>query len=311
MRSLFTILLCIISLLSSSCIDENRAGCTFPTKENLILRFSYNNNGIDLFSSTIQKVDVFVFDEHDKLILQHSKNQKELADFTGVKLELPPGKYRIVCWGNAFDKTSFKGVEIGQKFENAFLHNLLGAENTFPVNGDPLHYAPSRAEFTSGFMLTIPETEIVTATIPFNSAHIRIEVYIKGLQDKSPQGQLLAPLVEVTEIPEGYTFDRQPFGSLISFQDFSSYKQPTEKEPATIVFYTPLFTAETPTHVLIRKASDNLVITDISLSHFIKKNKIKIKETAQTIIPILVEYKQTSVVVSVPEWIQKPTKPEL
>lgn len=308
MRLIVTLILCTIAVLASSCINENSEGCL--PKENLILRFSYNNNnGTDIFPETIQKVDIFIFDQQGKLVLQQTKEQTELADFSGSKLELPPGKYRIVCWGNAFDKTGFTGVAIGQKLENVFLHYTKGMGTTFPVNGDPLHYAPSRAEFTTGFWITIPDTEIVMATIPFNSAHIKIEVYIKGLQDKSPQGELLAPIVEVTEMPEGYTFDRQPFGSSISFRDFSSYKQPTE--PATITFHTPLFTPETPAHVLIRKASDNLLLTDINLSHFIKTNKIEISETAQTIIPILVEYKQTAVVVSVPEWIQKPTKPEL
>lgn len=290
-----------IAVSFSSCIDENMKGCPPYMNENLILRFHYTDaKENDIFSKNIHKVDVFVFNYENRLVMKQTKDQQALNDFQGTKLHLPAGKYRVVCWGNAFDHTAYSGIDIGLPFNKALLTNASVNKESITTNGDPLHYAPARQSNKSEFIVTVPETGIETAIFAFNSAHIRIEVYVKGVQDISPEGLLLDPIVELTDIPAGYDFDRNTFGAFISYRNTS-----------TTIFHTPLFSTETPTRVLIKKASNKKIIANISLSDFIKDNKIEISETKQTVIPLLVEFTQTSIIVSIPEWIQKPTKPEL
>lgn len=301
-------LLLFFVCLFSGCIGEDTGSCPPEEANNLSLRFVYQDaKGLDIFPSSIHQVHVFVFDQRQALVSHHSVDQSSLNTFSGTELSLSPGTYRIVCWGNALDKTMFAGVDTGSRFSDALVHNSTLKDHV-ATNGDPLYYAPSQAQ---AFTVTVPERGIKTETIVFCCAHIKIEVYIKGLEDRSPEGKLLPALVELTHLTGEHDFEMKTCGEDMSYRDVASFQMIDGRSLAVAEFYTPVWNEDTPMEILIRRQSDGSLLTTISLKDFIKENNIILDHVHELIIPILVEYKSSDVTITLPGWGQKPIGPEL
>lgn len=313
MKQFYISLLLLCTFLLSGCVNEDMASCPAAKESNLVLTFRYTDDQqMDVFSDKIHRVDVFIFDEADRLVYEQSIDKVALSAFAGVELNLQKGDYHIVCWGNANDKTEFD-ISQGSLFKDAFLgHSSLKTETT-ATNGDPLYYSSSMSgrSLPQGFKITVPEEGDLTQTISFNRAHIEIGLYVKGFEDKSASGELLLPIVELTHIPPYYDFEMKTFGDIIPYQDVLTLQTIEDEEMATIDFYTPFFAEDTPMRILIKKASDGTTVTEINLKDFIQENNITIQFTGEVVIPILVEYKQTSVSITLPGWVQTPVNPEL
>lgn len=291
--------------LFSGCISEDTDSCPVELQNNLILKFLYTNDqGTDIFTQNIDKVDVFVFDSEARLVHKQAVDQASLSAFTGTSLNLPAGIYRIVCWGNALNNTSFGEVETADLFKNAFLSN----SGVDPNNGDRLYYAPFPSQV---FTVTVSHDEVQTAEIAFCSAHIKIQVYVRGFDDKSPGGDQLPPLVKLVDIPSGYNFDMQASNDLVSYQNVADYRTVEGQNLAVLDFNTPLFGEDTPSQLMIKKQSDGTTVTTISLKDFIKENNISLDDNQQVVIPILIEYKSVGVNITLPGWGQNPVKPGL
>ena len=301
-------LLFLLVCIFSRCISEDTNSCPTDKQNNLILKFVYTDNRKnDLFMDYIHQVEVFIFNNQEYLVRRQTIDKTALSVFSGTKLNLAPGKYRIVCWGNTMNRSKFDGIDIGSNFTNAFVRNS-SLQNNAATNGDPLFYAPLESQ---KFIVTIPPKGAINETISFCCAHIKIEIYIKGFEYLSPLGSTLTPLVELTNISAEYNFDMKSCCSNISNIDAASYRIIEGQQLAVINFYTPIFTEDTPSKIFIKKQSDGSILTTISLKEFIKQNNIKLISSHQTVIPILVEYKSTTVNITLPGWRQNPTEPEL
>lgn len=301
----------LTALLLSGCIGENKDGCY--TENNLILNFRYYGGGqTDIFPENIYKTDVFVFDETNHLVLQQSLSQASLNAFEGTKLSLSPGTYRIVCWGNVMDKAVCEGIGSGSLFADASVCNNSINDNAEAENGDPLYYGTTETTRAQPqvFNVTVPEVGIKNETVLFCCAHTKVEVYVKGINDLSAQGQLLPPIISFTNILSSYDFDMQPLGPVVSFRDTSTFRTMNEEQVAVMEFYTPLIDGNTQTQLLVIKQSDNSVVATIGLADFIAENNITIPASGEMIIPILVEFKQASVEVTLPDWSYNPVNPE-
>lgn len=304
--------LLFVVLLSGGCIDEDRDGCA--DMNNLVLMFHLEDQSQqESFSEKIHVADVFIFNGNGQFVSRQTVNESSLSVFTGTALYLEPGEYRIVCWGNASDKTSFSGLEPGSLFENAFLANATLNGTSVATGGDPLYYAPynTGTSIPLTFTVTVPVTGTTTQSIGFGSSHILVQVYVKGFTDKGTNGENLPPVIELTDIPPYYNFEMQTFGPAISYRDASSYQTIEEQQVATVDFYTPVFKDENSIQVLIKKSSDGSIVTSISLEDFMKANNITVEGISQAVVSILVEYKQTSVEITIPGWGQTPVSPEL
>ena len=298
-------LLLLVLCMFSGCISEDTDSCPVEVQNNLILKFLYTNDqGTDIFTQNIGRIDVFIFDSEAHLVQKQIVDQAALSVFPGTQLNLQAGIYRIVCWANADHNTSFGQVETADLFKNAFLSN----STINPTNGDPLYYAPFPSQV---FTVTVSHDEIQTAQIDFCSAHIKIQVYIKGFEDKSSDKNLLAPVVELVDIPSGYNFDMQASNDLISYLDVADYRTVEGQTLAAIDFNTPLFGVDTPAQLLIKKQSDGTTVTAINLKDFIKEHNIALDNDRQVVIPILIEYKSVGANITLPGWGQNPVTPGL
>ncbi|MFV0420351.1 MAG: FimB/Mfa2 family fimbrial subunit [Dysgonomonas sp.] len=307
-------LLLFLVYLFNACIGEDMDSCPEIMDNNLTLEFRYmDDKGADIFSDKIHQVDLFVFDHEGCFVTKQCIKQTSLSAFAGTQLSLQPGDYSIISWGNAIDKTMFSKVEDGCLMGESLVENNTLNENLVAINGDPLYYAPgaTNRSLSQTFSVTVPERGSETATITFCRAHIKIEVYVKGFEDKSIQGELLPPVIELTDIPANYDFEMHTCGSSISYRDVSSYCTIEGEELAAIEFYTPLLGEDFPTQLLVAKSSDGSTVTTINLDEFVKENNIVIGDTGEAVIPILIEYKQASFVISLPGWGKTPIGPEL
>lgn len=307
-------LLLLSAFLLNGCLGEDTDSCPPVTDNNLILEFRYTDNqGTDIFSGKIDKVDVFVFDLSGSFVQSQSVNKASLSAFAGTRLNLCPGTYRIVCWGNALDKTLFGGLDSTGLFKDAFTGNSTLNEEGIATGGDPLFYAPRNTAdgFSEKFTVSLGPEGTQKAVIDFYSAHIKVEVYIKGFEDKGLLREQLPPLVELTDIPAYYNFEMQDFGSSISYKDITSYQSLKGQELAVIHFCTSVFTEDTPMRVLIKKSSDGSTVTAISMKDFIRENNITLDTGEQITVPILVEYKGASIEITLPEWGHNPIDPEV
>ncbi|WP_308601562.1 FimB/Mfa2 family fimbrial subunit [uncultured Dysgonomonas sp.] len=313
---LFYISLLLSALFLSGCIGEDMDACIESETNNLTLKFCYTDgDGWDIFSDKINKVDVFVFNQTGSFICAESVDKTSLSVFAGTQMNLSPGTYRIICWANSFDNTKFNLSDDNITFTDAFIHNSLWEDvDALFVNGDPLYYGqPIQDELSSSqeFTVTIPDKGEATATIPFCPAHITIEVFVTGLEDLSIGGELLPPTIELAEIFTHYNFDMQTLEATIPYRDISTFHSIDEQQIATSCFYTPLFDEDTSIEIIIKKTSDQTTVTAFSLASFMAENNITIDPIGETVIPILIEYKQASVEIKLPTWGKNPIKPEM
>jgi hypothetical protein len=307
---LFAISLLLFSVcLFGGCINEDTDSCAEIVKNNLTLIFEHTDSkGADIFHDNIHKVDVFVFGTNGSFVKRQSVDEKALSTFAGTELSLKAGTYRLICLGNIYAKTSLSGFDKDSLFSKAFINFGILNEHNITKGADPLYYAPKLS--AQSFKVTVPEQGTQTATIPFRSIHIKIEVYVKGLEDYSFIGESLPPLIELNNIQSGFDFSLQPSKTLISYQNISEYKTIEGQQMATLDFYTPLFGASTSAQLLIKKQSDNTTLTTINLKDFIKEHNINITGFTEAVIPILVEYhSSTAVSIDIPAWKEIPVTP--
>lgn len=89
-------------LVSCSLIDENMDDCDYGLY--LDFKYDYNMSFGDAFASQVSCVDVYVFDSEGKCVLVKCEEGEALkAGSYRMKIELPTGEYRILCWGGMTD----------------------------------------------------------------------------------------------------------------------------------------------------------------------------------------------------------------
>lgn len=311
MKLFHMVILLFVAFFSNGCINEDTEDCPPEEKENFILRFHYETNSQkELFIKKIQEVDVFVFKEDGQFVTTRNVDYAALSSFTGITLELEPDNYRIVCWGNVSEKTFTAPLETRSLFRDAYLSNIALRNGTMASNGDSLYYASDNLSFQSLKVATYAEN-VVERTINFYNAHIKVQVYVKGLIDKNSQGESLPPVIEMTNVPGGYNFEQKTTTGMISYLNTSSYQAISGEEVAAMVFYTPRFMDNNTIEIRIKKSSNNNILTRINLKDFMRENNITVEGVSEAVVPVLVEYKEASVEITVPKWAQTPVDPEL
>lgn len=309
---LFHLFFVLFTLLAfSRCIDDDSDKCPIDIENNFILKFRYvSDKPEELFIKKIKKVDVFVFKESGQYVTTQSADLTALTSFAGISLNLDPGNYRIVCWGNATGKTFISPMSANSLMKDAYISHVSLRDGTAAINGDTLYYALDNLTFPSSLKATTSET-VIERVLNFHNAYIKMHIYVKGFTDKDSQGNLLAPIIEMTGVTGSYNFDMQSFGNTVRYLNTSAYENILGERIAKVTFHTLRFKDDNPIEIKIKKSSDGSTLTTISLKDFMKENNITVEGIEEAIVPILVEYKDASIKISVPEWEQTPIDPEL
>ncbi|MFV0538174.1 MAG: FimB/Mfa2 family fimbrial subunit [Dysgonomonas sp.] len=297
-------------LIFSGCINDDISECPVEEEDNFILKFRYQSNDPnELFIEKIQQVNVFIFTQEGKFVTSLSADLEALTTFAGVTMDLDPGSYYVICWGNISAKTFISPLNVTSNIADAFLSNIATRNNTTATDGDKLYYASDNIVLSSNLKATT--TNIIERILNFKNAYIKVQVYIKGFVDKNLQGQSLPPIVEMASVPGGYNFSMQTSGNDVRYLNTTSFQNISGEEISAVTFYTPRFTNNNAINVLIKKTSDGSTVNSINLKDFMKENNISIEGIEDAVVPMLIEYKQASVEIGIPEWEQNPVDPEL
>lgn len=94
----------LAAFLFSSCslVYTDQEDCDFGL--HLRFKYDYNMSFGDAFPTQVSRVSVYVFDEDGKFVTCKTEEGPALAqEGYRMKLELPDGKYRLICWGGRYD----------------------------------------------------------------------------------------------------------------------------------------------------------------------------------------------------------------
>ncbi|MDR1499384.1 MAG: FimB/Mfa2 family fimbrial subunit [Tannerellaceae bacterium] len=83
----------------TGCINEDLSHCGVG------IRFKYTKNvdGVDKLASEIKKINIYVFDSDSILVGEYIIDADQLDGTHTARLNIPPGRYSFVAWGNVGD----------------------------------------------------------------------------------------------------------------------------------------------------------------------------------------------------------------
>lgn len=280
----------LISFALGGCIRDGLGDC-YP-KTDAVLTFSYRGDTGDesMFGEMIDKVTLYIFNAgNGKLVATRTIEKAELNSFQGVRLALTPASYKIVCWGNAGDKSQFTGTSA---YTTARLHHPDYAAGNKIASNDHLYFGE--------YDLTVPATGNTSGNILFRGAHIDLNIYVKGLSGE--------PMVEVSNLMPQYDFmtnAAQPFAS--------TYYPATHYDPSKSVSVVQIsvlrFGDDNPLVVSVKNPSGELKHA-VLLSEYMALNAIAVSGINEATVSIMIEFTGAGVSVTIPEWDRNPVTPE-
>jgi len=297
----------ILLLVTTSCgqVFEDMSHC--PPEGNVKLHFRYiTGDSGDIFSANVFDVKVAIFDDSDYFVMLKTLSKSNLYYFQGVMLNLLPGTYRIVCWGNVSNNIDYPDLTGKNLSEVGLTHvrkNIGWSEN-----GERLFYAPKINDIdnpeTTEFTIIVPDnTMAIEQEINFTAAHNTLEVYIKGVP--------VAPLVTIDKVAQKYNFRMQPSDNLMRYVQ-TAQVMPGSNNLLSTRFYIPQFRNDN--HIMINLSFEDQIGLhnwDISLKQFLEENDITVDPTAHNLIQIEIEYKNGIINVNLPDWKDIIVDPEI
>jgi hypothetical protein len=136
-----------IGLLTQGCVADDLSVC------GISVRFKYTRNvdGIDKFASSINKINLYVFNEDGIFVEEYSEAVDTMSQGYSIFLNLTPGVYDFVAWGNLgedYECPEFeKGVTHLNDLQLSLKRNAANAVSTLP--GSLYHGGIFRKEIIS------------------------------------------------------------------------------------------------------------------------------------------------------------------
>ena len=300
MKKLFYLCLPLVSfVLLASCIKEDYTDC-----ERCKLTFSYTGDvEYDIFPQQITSVSLYVFDEDDRLVQTKRIEQNDLKVYQGTKLNLNPGTYRVVGVGNDYDLTETYNTSAADMSQITFSHPNASTNGVVEGN-DSLSLGQKT--------ITIPADYWYEDDVPFRSSHLKVSYTVKGYVNPDAMSG--------TRASEGYLELRVK--NLLPKTDFNNHAHGNK-----ITYHPELrlqagdgdhygyfnimrHTKDSDVEFeLVDKASGDVVHT-LLLKDFLEKfSQIDVSKQ-EVLIPIVVEFKNIGVTVTIPEWMIQDVTPD-
>lgn len=283
-------------VLLAGCIKENMDDC-----ERTSLYFSYTGDLREqLFARKISQVDLFVFNAEDKTLQTKTVTQNELNKYQGTRLNLAPGTYRIICIGNAFNNTMVQctGKKLQENYRIAHPNYFNGGEIQ---TNDSLYLGSAQ--------ISVPSNYWSHDTLSFRSSHLKVYVEVRGvataeeLTKATPGLRLL-----VRNCLPATDFSNQPCGEKVTYIPAATYD--AEKRVLISRFNILRPTPDCSITFDLTDPADNLIFS-LSLKDFLQQHPVIDLSQQEVLIPILIEFKSTTVMVTMPDWSIEQIRPEL
>lgn len=291
MRKLYTYLLLsmIVTLpLAGGCIRENMDDC----KGKVTLRFRYVGDGTtDIFPEKIEHVTMYVYSIADgSLAAIHKYDDNALAAYQGADVMLFPGRYEVVCWGNALDETT---INEGEKIAaNGYF------ENTGIATNDPLYYGSIEIE--------VPETLVENNYIcDFVCSHVKFRVRVEGF-DQTTMG---VPSLELTQLASFTDFDNVPSDEeRCSYHPVLAAGSDGEQTVYTAEFNTLRFNDDNDIMLRLHSDETRVVAHEFPLADFLQEHNIAVEGVNEVTVPIRIRF--SPIGVTIDDWDSVPVNPD-
>ncbi len=283
-----------LALTGCEMVYDDLSGCVWGDNATLIFTLK-DGAGADLFPQTITTVDAFIFDADNRLVEHRRFEKSELDEFAGWRLSLPPGDYRVVCWGNMGSNSCFGAMTPGV---TTFAQCCAEIDAAATASGDEVYYGPKKerpATQTDSDMaiytFSVPRDGSLTHEVPLVRAHRTVNVWVQGVPYEVT--------VEIEQLWAQYDFFYNTTDRRVDFTQ-AAHGVTTADGPAQLAAFHSAFGEITDDMVItVRKASDGTVIATVNLKEFLEANPTALKDT----IDILIKFYDLGVSVSVPSWV--------
>lgn len=276
------LLIAAMAGLSSGCIREDRSDCTCD----VLLSFVYTGGGTsDIFPEKIDKVSLYVYSAGDNSLAgTYEFDKSDLTELQGAHIRLVPGDYRIVCWGNAADRTHVHTV-----YDEAHVAEPAHLSSGLSFNGtDDLYF--------SDLEVTVPETLVdVSGVCEFESSHIDMYVKLRGFKNALPTTVKLTH----TGCPEYTDFFNSPSSDKCDVEPVIM-DDPEEENSYLLVYNVLRFTESEDTDIVLTTADDGREFYRLSVPEFVDRYGIDVDGKQEARVAIIITLGPTGVDVS--EW---------
>lgn len=308
MKHYVLVLLSVICLLPTGCIKDDWSDC-----DNVIIYFQYLADGDkDVLYQYMDQVDLYVFDENNRIMGIRHYDSEQLASFTATpSFRLPAGSYKIVALGNAKERTAVVNLE-SQNFGTIYIqHPNWGTSKK--VTGHDDNYMTQKVIEVPG------NNQRLRDTVTLVSSHIDVAVEIFGLQRPASTRAEDIPYElsfensnaqtsfnnEINEAEKGtcypdlvYDEERQCYRT----DDCALFRMDREGE----------LEHDICSHILVlkdKRTGEELLRG--SIYNYLRQNAEEIDVTKQeALLPISIKFSSIGVTVEVPEWVIEDIKPE-
>lgn len=274
-------------------MKEGESYCPEPAGS-LSLQFVYRGDGSqDIFASKIESVHLYAFRPDGEFLRRFQVGKEQLKERQGMRLDLDPGEYRLVLWGNLNENSRIVGQNRFDEF--GVVHPYPGQAGI--ATFDSLYFATRP--------LVVRASADQTETIEFRSAYYRLEVYLEGLSYPSTDGGELMPVVAVEPIHGGYDFRMRTTEPMTTAYPGVSAGKRWKFATCDLLRFGP----QDMLQVNILSPRHENVLT-ISLPDFLADNQLDIWDKQEVVIPIYVRFTDVGVEIKVPDWDSEPIQPD-
>lgn len=262
--------------LLTGCIREDRSDCSCD----VFLDFLYTGDGqTDIFPDKIDKVNMYVYSAADRSLAgEYELDKAALTEHQGIHLYLRPGDYRIVCWGNAAERTHIHKVYDEAKVGEP----VWFKSDEFFTGNDELYF--------SELEISVPETlRDVEGTCNFECSHIDMYVQLKGFKGAiGPDGQKADIVVAHTGLPAYTDFFNVPAQDERCEVIPEIHDDPDNDDSYILKYHVLRFSEQEETAIDIRDLEGNSILDEgpISVTDFIRNYGVEIDGVQEASVAI-------------------------
>jgi hypothetical protein len=248
-------------------------------------------------------VSLYVFDQDQRLVLTKQIEQNELKAFQGTKLNLQPGKYTVVGVGNSFDKTEVSSTSSQDFTQMEFYHPNVKTGGAVEGN-DPLYLG--RKE------IVIPAEYWYKDDVAFRSSHLKVSYTVKDYvnpvaAESATRAEGFLELKVKNLLPQT-DFTNKANGQKMTYNPVLSLTP--EKGEHNAYFNIMRHAKDSDVEFeLVDKATGEVVHT-LALADFLNKFPQIDVTKQEVLIPIVVEFKNIGVTVTIPDWMIHDVTPD-
>jgi hypothetical protein len=187
--------------LMQACVMDDLSECGVT----VYYRYTRNMEGVDKFASEVKKINLFVFDAEGLFLTEYTATEKELGNSQAMYLNIPPGTYDFISWGNLDEDYQLPVFEKGKTSLQEAILSLKRTEKTVSKYPHSLFFGGLQKVQV---LPALQKKQILTVDMMKNTK--RIKVIAKGL----PSQEIAEHLFDcrITSANGDYKFDNSIAG---------------------------------------------------------------------------------------------------